>query len=631
MTNNTHQSSQSYSQHNSYLYIWLINNQLYYYRLFTKNKKGEQITTTINYNNDTYDIELIPKYTHNDYVNNTIITYCDFKFLSKNGKELLYMDSFTYQECSLGNCIREFNKMENSNDIGLSFTFKIKSKYAFYHISNSFSNVIKYISFDNNRYIIKVQHEDALITCYYYCFVRYYLESSMMLKQYNLQRNSFSEVVKYYFQGSSSLFGRFVETLLNPFMYDYNNNDLDVEITLKTLGTINEGNITDNKNELETTYNEFHNSIIKHLADYIFNKNSIRPLYIDDNENCSYVDKRTNIYCNPFNVLYYHLCVINTFILDSKSKIIKSMSSETSKKIYNLINSQLNCMNLYDFNTQLYYNISAGRATNTTENISQDTLINLITINYFYKYFDIEEILNEHDSYEYELVDCNEFIKLFNNINLILSYDYETFDDKISCIANHISELGVFEYSAYEKFKNYYLTGLIIRKINTFPSCNILTEYLLSIYSNYGLYNNEDKSIVNNCITECMRIIMDIEIDNITPPQRIIEILKELSNEYDVGLYEAETINKLYTELYEELKKYEYNTEFREIMEIINLADELNNETEFEKINNTNNSENKTINNKLNSISESNIDELIHNRQRQETQRHYYISSWLGI
>jgi hypothetical protein len=295
------------------------------------------------------------------------------------------------------------------------------------------------------------------------------------------------------------------------------------------------------------------------------------------------------------------------------------------------MNSQLNCMNLYDFNTQLYYNISAGRATNTTENISQDTLINLITINYFYKYFDIEEILNEHDSYEYELVDCNEFIKLFNNINLILSYDYETFDDKISCIANHISELGVFEYSAYEKFKNYYLTGLIIRKINTFPSCNILTEYLLSIYSNYGLYNNEDKSIVNNCITECMRIIMDIEIDNITPPQRIIEILKELSNEYDVGLYEAETINKLYTELYEELKKYEYNTEFREIMEIINLADELNNETEFEKINNTNNSENKTINNKLNSISESNIDELIHNRQRQETQRHYYISSWLGI
>lgn len=637
MTDDIHQSSQSQSSHTplSYLYIWLINNQLYYYRLFTKDTKEERITTTINYDNNTYEIELIPKYTHDNYVNNTAITYCDFKFLTKNGESLLYMDSFTHQECSLGNCIREFNRMEHTTDIALAFTFKIKSKYAFYHLSNSFSNVIKYISFDNNRYVIKVQHEDALTTCYYYCFVRYYLESSMMLKQYNLQRNSFAELVKYYFQGSSSLFGRFVETLLNPFMYDYNiNNELDVEIKLKTLETINEGNVTDNKIQLESTYDEFHNSIVKHLSDYIFNKNSIRPLYIDVNDSSSYVDTRTNIYCNPFNVLYYHLCVINTFILDSKSNMIENMRDETSKKIYTLINSQANGMNLYDFNTQLYYNnttaTTATTSTDTTdanENISQDTLINLTTISYFYKHFDIEEILNEHDSYEYELVDCNEFIKLFNKINLTLSYDYETFDAKITYIANQISELGIFEYSAYEKFKNEYLTELIIRKINSFPSCNVLTEYLLAIYNNYGLYDDEDETIVNNCITECMRIIMDVETDDITTPQSILEILKELSTEYDEGLYDSKTLNTLYTKLYEELKKYEYNTEFCEIMEIINLVDELNNETEIEKTNNTNDSDNNTSN----SISESNIDELLHNRQHQETQRRYYISSWLGI
>lgn len=622
------QSASNFSSHNSsisaksYLYIWLINKQFFFRKTYEEQK---QFTTSIIYNKDRYDIELTAKYTHDDYISSSSITYCDIKFLKRNGIEITHVNGFTHQERSLSNCIREYNKLVDK-EFKMSFIFKIKSKYAFDYILNVFDNVVEYVNFDNNRYEIKIQHEDPLITCYYYCFVRFYLETSSMLRQYNLQRTTLSESMKYYLSSSSSWFSNLLENVLSPFTYNFNkNNEMDVVIDLPFLGD-NKTDIYDNKIQLEEIYDDFHNIVSAKLSDYIFNKYSIKPLYLNINDSTSYVDNRVNIYCNPFNVLYYHICVINDYVLHKKKELVQNKYVTTNYKLINLLNN-----NGYDIN----------KFTNNTDiTLSTDLLINIATIRYFYNYFNINAILDEHENnYEYELIDCDELIKLFNKINLTLTYDYESFETKIKYIATEITGLGIFEYALYEKYKSVYLFEIIIEQLKSYSKSSNLVIKLLSIYENYKKIDNDDvNELIYNCLTEASKIIINVE-DDYLPPVKLLTYIDELNELYAKDYYTIIEITLLYHKLLEALKEFEFNVEYKEMLLQANIADEMATETNSDDeivIDNENTllqSENDN-HDTFEHINETNIDTSLNNNtlniNTQKTKK-YYISSWLGF
>lgn len=622
------QSASNFSSHNSsisaksYLYIWLINKQFFFRKTYEEQK---QFTTSIIYNKDRYEIELTAKYTHENYISSSSITYCDIKFLKRNGFEITHVDGFTHQERSLSNCIAEYNKLVNK-ELNMSFIFKIKSKYAFYHLSNVFTDVIKYINFDNNRYEIKIQHENPLITCYYYCFVRFYLETSSMLRQYNLQRKTLTENVKYYLSGSSSWFGSLLETVLSPFTYDFDkNNEMDVVINLPFLGD-DEVEIFNNKIQLENVYDDFHNTVSTQLSDYIFNKYSIKPLYLNINDNTSYVDNRVNIYCNPFNVLYYHLCIVNTYLLDRKKELVENK--------YHITYGKLNML-LHDKGVYLD---NFTKCNNNSDNISTDLLINIATIRYFYEYFDVDTILDEHNNnYEYELIDCEELIKLFNKIDLTLSYDYESFETKIRYMVKEITDLGIFEYASYEKYKSVYLFEVIIEQLKSYSKSGNLVAKLLSIYVNYKNLNNDNiNELIYDCLTEASRIIVEVE-DDFLPPIKLMEYIDELEQKYIEDNYTITEITLLYHKILAVLKAFEFNVEYKEFMLQANIADEIAIETNSDDeivIDNALTQSDSSSSDTFEHINETDIDTALNNNtlnNNVQKNKKYYISSWLGL
>ena len=401
----------------SYLYIWLMDNQLYYHKTF---ELQDKIIGKIVNGNDKYIIELTPVFTHSKYNANTSISYCDVKFLKKNGSDIQYMDFYMYQERSLSNCLNEYRKFVNNSELDLSFTFKINSQFPNYNqILNNFDNVIKYINYDNDNYIIKIQADTPINTCYYYCFVRFYLESISLLRPYNLQRYTISEFIKYYFYGSDTIMGSLYKTFIKPLTRNFNKlNTLEANITLPLLNKNNVNissehlKIDNNKLELESTYSDFHSTIVNKLSDYIFNKNNINELYLELDNTVSYTDNRANIYCNPFNLLYYHLCVINVYILDNKKD---ELSNKFNTFKYNLIST------LDKFNVDMF-TIDEGLEENVNEECDENrnnniNLLNLSMVKYCFKYFNMDNILEDcNNSYDCEMEVCSNISSFIRNL-----------------------------------------------------------------------------------------------------------------------------------------------------------------------------------------------------------------------
>ena len=140
------------------------------------------------------------------------------------------------------------------------------------------------------------------------------------------------------------------------------------------------------------------------------------------------------------------------------------------------------------------------------------------------------------------------------------------------------------------------------------------------IYKNY-LYFNVDNNVTNNILNTSLDLLNLVD-NNINIPNDVICCIFELSDNISKKSATDKTINYLFERLSICLSKYEYNDEFNEFMEAVNLTDEIRNESKIEK--------EISISNETSTIDETNIDELLHNRPEQDTKK-YYISSWIGI
>jgi hypothetical protein len=577
-------------------YIWLINNDIQYYK---SNDVLTDFRRYINNNDDIYEIELIPKYTHFNRIEHSDITFCDIKFISKNGIPI-NNDTFIQQENSLTTCINEYNKL--TNKIGFSFTIKcICYRLPYLEIKLTFGNVIKYINWDNNCLCtINIEHENPIITAYYYCIIRFYMEINRSIRKYSDINSTLGENVNYYLS-NNSWYCILLKKIYNIITFNkIYKNTLELKITNLLLE--NE-NIIDNKKKLQFVYDEFHPLIKKTLNDYIFNKYSISSLCINMNNELSYIDNRANIYCNPFNLLYYHLSVINIYTLDTKRNQIKETFNYLEQAITNLIN----------------------------KNISRDVkiLINIVTIKYFMNYFNLNKLINEYtDDYNYEVISYNKILILFNKLKLILyNFDYNI-EDKIEKLAYEINESEIYSNKLYDKHKIILLFEIIIIKLSEYSKSDKFICYLKEIYKNYNLYKNKKiNDIVYVCLLEIESIINDTYF---MPSKNICNTIKEVCTIYEnieqFGISDnIDELNNLSNELYStyeklliDLQNFKIDEEFKQMILEYEIIEGDNDIFIDNSVKN-----NRTVNNE---ISETNIDTEIEKQEKR-----YYISSWLGF
>jgi hypothetical protein len=509
---------------NSHWYIWLINKDIQYHKSI--NGEMTNFRRHITYANNKYEIELLPKYTHHNYMVNTDITFCDIKFLSKNGVQFdNKYDSFTQQSKSLSTCIKECNKLPGS--MSFAFTFRLYNVINAVNVLLAFPDVVEDIYFEDNVYIIRISHENPIITAYYYCFMRFHLENMDTLQKYRIIRTELSEKVKYYLGENNSWYSKIIKGVFNFVNKDNSyKNSLELEITLPLLEN---GNLDDNYNRLKDIYKEFYPLVNYTLFDYIFNKYHINQLDINIFDNCKYIDNRANIYCNPFNLLYYHFSIINIYITDYKRDLIALKYNSLYNDIKSLISNNPNII-IDNLNTDV--NTSANNISN-----NQDLLSNIALIKYFMKYFDfddfVDEYSNEMNECSNEIIAYNNVLILFNEMKLVLDDINSNFEDKIGELVELINNSDIYKSELYKKTEIALLYDIIIIRLSTYPTSNNLIKFLKKIYKNYNLYYSDElNNIVYICLKEAESIINDIE-DVFIPPKNIYDLIKEICDLYD--------------------------------------------------------------------------------------------------
>jgi hypothetical protein len=205
-----------------YTYIWLDGPNLKYYKSFIE-EDDEFICPSI-YNNNF--LTLVQKYKHEDYINTEYyseeLIYCEIK----------KFDNLNKMECTITNdIVNSLKKIESDSGFNISFTININNSNKNIKIPLMFSSIIKdYVQITiNNKfdYIITIEHENPLITCYYYCFIRYYLESNNYIDNYETAKNTINEIYNYRVKNNNSFASKIIKSFLNSYV----NNNTSIELT----------------------------------------------------------------------------------------------------------------------------------------------------------------------------------------------------------------------------------------------------------------------------------------------------------------------------------------------------------------------------------------------------------------
>jgi hypothetical protein len=581
-------------QNTSHWYIWLINKDIQYHKSI--NGPLKEFKKYINYNRNKYEIELLPKYTHQEYTSKTDITFCDIKFISKNGKLITECnDDFIHQDKSINICINEYKKIQNN--IEIAFTFKILNGIPINNIESIFSNVLKEIKYENDYYYIKIAHNNPIISCYYYYFMRFHLEVNGIIKNYLSYSGTISELAKYYLTDNNTWYSNLAKVIYTSMGNRLETDYIEMEIRLPML---EEGSIIDNKLKLENIYDDLHLIIKETLYDYIFNKRFVRPFYIEANREPILIERRANIYSNPFNLLYYHLCIINIYTLDIKSELVK--------KRYNGLVFEINKLLLEkDINLQ-------DSISNINNKLSSEVLINISIIRHFIRFFNIDSILEEYDNCDKEIICCNELLILFNKLQILINSG-NNFESNIADISSEIKNSNLFKNKQYYKHKIILMFEQVIIHLSKYNKSKSLVCSLRKIYENYKLSISPSLNrVIYLCLEEAERIINEIDDDFMAPPY-IFDLIKQVCEIYENIDYFDDLQDELYdvyTDLLNKLKDFKFDENFKQLLLQYDIIDALESDSEEVFINN---------------LEEEKKDDIINEKEN----NYYYISSWLGL
>lgn len=546
-----------------YTYIWLYNNEIH-------SHLSNEPLTEFGKEIDGFEYTIEPIYKHANFINGpiyfcqTTITNYDGENVIKTVPDKLLLESNSIKECeeALNNCDQEIK-------IGFNFIVpKIDSKL----FNKFFGDVINWDTNGNllnDRVMINVKHENPLISCYYYVFIRYFMELSKTIENYKFSKFSMLELMNK-FMKPDNLFIDVANLVLNT-----SRNGLGIEITMPNIKSISD------KKSLSDNYGCYHNSLIndKDLVEYIFNKKYDIPIlslsdynkdmtedFKEDTE-LKYCDYRSNIYTNPFNLLKYHLTIIDLYSTEKKRYQIYELDDITNKLINQYLGNEEETFGTSSYFEELLDNYSEFTDDNDYEH--------LLLISKFYQYImDIKE--------------CN--YGLLINILTEIKYLFTPLEITSSeTVIEDIYYLIKSNFNLIPKIYHYdYYFELITLKVKSLPESEEIMKILKSIYKSRIVikYLVSEEEIYELC-DKIIAIIDNIN-HNFTFSDELLEIVKELESNI--------------------LKGRDISNNFKSIIEIVENLDfesKIENDVFYEK--------------------SENLEEEKNSKPEQK----YYFSSWL--
>jgi hypothetical protein len=595
------------------IYIWLINNRIKHHIIFNNEEDIIQKEFTCFDDKNIYNYKLKPLHFHNIDNINTNYIYCSVKFINKNGKELndKNIDSFIEENSNPFEKYLEEYKIYSdnfNNGFNMGFTFKFMNSLDSYYVyDNYFPKQTKKIDYEHPYYIVKIEDTTPINSCYYYCYMRYYLESNHILSE---SVNKMNNLIDYYL-GNNNWYSILFKVFINMFIKKRETNiGLTVNISLPELCLPNIElqkkeceEIKINKKKLNDIYNYTDESIKEeNRVQYFFNRYKVNEIDIDCNNNKYYSDSRFNIYCNPFNILYYNLCVINGYNLELLTDNIKSKYDNIFRYKVDKLISQSTCVDIRYLDIyKLVKNKESVKLIN-----------NLLVIRYFYKYFDILKIIEEKSDIKENIEDCMKINKFLVEINGILSGDKHLNNiDKINIIAEKI--LDLLDYDVFKKNELYYIINKIM--IISFNKCenNFDLNGFLRLLMNITRNELDNNKYILEILKNLENILNTAEDRFIVPPKLNILFHKLIHYNRSDKLVK---INKIYKSINEILSNFKFDKEYEDMVFEYDMKDAIVNDFDSTLKNN---------------VFEDNVIEgnIIENNEIEEPT--YYISSWLGL
>lgn len=513
-----------------FIYIWVIENNIYSkYSNYILDK--DLVITHKNIN-----LKLKPIFNHKKYIYDSEIIFCLPSLINKNVSN--DYDNFKIIEPWINN-LEDF-KTNYQLTKQLSVNFKIElilnknvNIKKITKLLDYFDDIINISRTENNTHIY-ISYHNPLFLCYYYYFIRHYLEFNNIILD---NSNSYISHIKDLFFTKSNKMNLHISFTnlndnINILENEYNLMDSKINtmnifyksyINKINLKNINESNISDtNINYLDTRaylytnifslINYHLNVLYEYYLDIYFNKYEIlindflklminEKLY-DDNMNIINIlnsndDSKTKLLKIRF--YYYYIQLLNNSIKETDNKISLQKSNKENiitnynklLYIYECYKDNINILNLLmgelNYENNIYLLISEIIILlSSLKNDNYDTILNFCYDYLKYnKYYYISNSKNYIDfKNKIQNIDCKFFYTLFKKINKIINYNIDDLESKHNFTNKFTKTLEVLNldiktFYYYNHIKDIYKYNSYISSFNV--DFKYLIDYLLSI------------------------------------------------------------------------------------------------------------------------------------------------------